>query len=593
RGVNLPDKRLVMWQGSDGTKLPTYLFGQVGYVDFAAKIRHSCDRTHPFDPAKCTADFDHYIHEEMRVTPVKSILAFDGGDHQGWDQTVYSHLFNSVSGAEKDFDLIHSSLDRYLEQLAPQLDRIDTLIEGELREPARFACDKSYQWLIPGVLSSRVWIKQDNAECQTLLCQWAEPLASIVSAATGLAYPQGFLDVAWKWLIQNHPHDSICGCSIDQVHEDMKYRFSQSRAIAHRLTTEAIRTIGVSIEGSIQDQQLRVVVFNPLAQPINEPVDVTLQIPSDWPCFSEFFGFEKKPAFRIYDPEGKEIPYQRLAQSENRTKFRIRETKFPEAYKTHEVTVSLVLNLPALGYTTLMVQGASPTTDLDSNISANDFTRHVEVPGLASSECSMENEFLAVTIESNGTLTVRDKRTQQEYSRLLTLEDTADIGDGWYHGQAVNDQAVVSTASRSEIARVHNGPNLCTFRCRTPFIVPEEFDFSTMTRSERRTDLVVDHFISLRAGCARVEVSTTVFNTARDHRLRVLLPSDARLRPIRRTARLMWWNDRSVCEKIIICIGNWRLRLKAYPKTSTSIVMEKNTRLQVFRFTVRIVREIV
>ena len=46
----------------------------------------------------------------------------------------------------------------------------------------------------------------------------------------GLPYPQGYLDVAWRWLIQNHPHDSICGCSIDAVHEDMFYRFHQTRA---------------------------------------------------------------------------------------------------------------------------------------------------------------------------------------------------------------------------------------------------------------------------------------------------------------------------------------------------------------------------
>ena len=36
------------------------------------------------------------------------------------------------------------------------------------------------------------------------------------------------IDLAWKHLLENHPHDSICGCSIDQVHQDMIYRFDQS-----------------------------------------------------------------------------------------------------------------------------------------------------------------------------------------------------------------------------------------------------------------------------------------------------------------------------------------------------------------------------
>ena len=30
---------------------------------------------------------------------------------------------------------------------------------------------------------------------------------------------------AWRYLVQNHPHDSICGCSVDAVHKEMDVRF--------------------------------------------------------------------------------------------------------------------------------------------------------------------------------------------------------------------------------------------------------------------------------------------------------------------------------------------------------------------------------
>ena len=131
--------------------------------------------------------------------------------------------------------------------MLPQAERIQTVVQGELREPGTDYDDQ--QWLIPGVLSSRVWIKQANAECETLLCQWAEPFSAWAHLSLDAEPPQGFLDVAWKWLLQNHPHDSICGCSIDVVHEDMKYRFSQSRQIGDRLTREATRQIAASVEG--------------------------------------------------------------------------------------------------------------------------------------------------------------------------------------------------------------------------------------------------------------------------------------------------------------------------------------------------------
>ncbi len=55
-------------------------------------------------------------------------------------------------------------------------------------------------------------------------------------------------------------------------------------------------------------------------------------------------------------------------------------------------------------------------------------------------------------------LTVTDKRSGQTYTRLLTFEDRADIGDGWNYGPAVNDQSFTTTASRSAVALVQRRP---------------------------------------------------------------------------------------------------------------------------------------
>ncbi len=216
--------------------------------------------------------------------------------------------------------------------------------------------------------------------------------------------------------------------------------------------------------------------------------------------------------------EGREIPYQRLSQRTNQLKKRIYATKFPEPYRTHDIGVSLPLQIPASGYTTLTVRaeaGGRPT-------------RHPTTPGLATSECSMANEHLSVTMRANGTLSLTDRRSGQTYRRLLTLEDCADIGDGWYHGQAVNDQTFVSTAGSAAVALVHDGPYLTTFRVRTTMTVPATFDFDDrMARSEQLTSLVIDSKISLRPGADRLEVESTVHNVAEDHRLRVLFPTGA------------------------------------------------------------------
>ncbi|MHB0856743.1 MAG: glycoside hydrolase family 38 N-terminal domain-containing protein [Anaerolineae bacterium] len=514
RGINLTENRHFIWRGADGTEMPNYRFGRVGYCSYAILVRHPGG---VFDKEVFIHDLEEFIQRMDQQTQVDPILLFDGCDHQEWDPQAYEALIEYMTRPECPYEFVHSSLDAYLKEVLPQVERIEPVLEGELREPGLYTGPVDQQWLIPGVLSSRVWIKQANAECESLLCQWAEPINALAHASLGREYPQGYLNLAWKWLLKNHPHDSICGCSIDTVHEDMKFRFSMARQIGNRITAEATMGLAKAIAGDIAEDELRIVLFNPLSAPVKQSVDLVVQTPKTWPTFNEFFGFEPKPAFRLYDADGQELPYQRLAQANNRNKLQIRDGHLPESYQSNDVTVSVPVNVPAMGYTTLTARCG------DQGVA----TRHPSVPGMATSERSMANALIEVTIEANGTLTVLDKRTGRTYSRLLTFEDVADIGDGWYHGQAVNDQVFVSTAGRAEVALIHNGPQVTTFRVRTTMGVPAEFRFDSMTRSDRIVDLVIDSLISLRPDSDRIEVQTTVNNVADDHRLRVLLPSGA------------------------------------------------------------------
>ena len=163
--------------------------------------------------------------------------------------------------------------------------------------------------------------------------------ASMTTAFLGENYPAGYLDVAWRWLLQNHPHDSICGCSIDAVHEDMKYRFAQCRQIAGEQTDESLHLLAAAVEGEIGKNELRVLVANPSPHGLDEPFTLTLQLPAEWGLFNEFFGYEPKPAFRIFDDQNREIAYQVVAQDMDRLKHRYIPTKIPVGFKTNDVTV--------------------------------------------------------------------------------------------------------------------------------------------------------------------------------------------------------------------------------------------------------------
>ena len=95
-----------------------------------------------------------------------------------------------------------------------------------------------------------------------------------------MPYPHRYLELAWRHLLQNHPHDSICGCSIDQVHKDMEYRFDQSYGIASRVADDALQRIAERVQmPPLGDNEFAVVVFNPSTDPVDGPIDLTLHFP--------------------------------------------------------------------------------------------------------------------------------------------------------------------------------------------------------------------------------------------------------------------------------------------------------------------------
>ena len=73
--------------------------------------------------------------------------------------------------------------------------------------------------------------KRADARNDTLLTAVLEPLAAWLGVLGGEPDTE-VLDLAWRVALQNHPHDSICGCSIDAVHDQMDTRFRRVHEIA-------------------------------------------------------------------------------------------------------------------------------------------------------------------------------------------------------------------------------------------------------------------------------------------------------------------------------------------------------------------------
>jgi membrane-associated phospholipid phosphatase len=134
-----------------------------------------------------------------------------------------------------------------LHELTPSIDvRITSLEEYEaaVAQPRGTVIGEMvrgrYRPILRGVNSTRVWIKQENVDCERLLLERCEPLDAL---AGGGASDE--VRSLWRTLLQNHPHDSICGCSIDDVHDlDMAPRFALVRRDGEALTARLERQLG-------------------------------------------------------------------------------------------------------------------------------------------------------------------------------------------------------------------------------------------------------------------------------------------------------------------------------------------------------------
>ncbi len=228
----------------------------------------------------------------------EDLLLMHGVDHQEAHPATGAAVAYAAGKLDGD-RLIHSTLPAYLEQLQKRLDLSQLpVVKGELR------LSKTAP-MLPGVLSARMWIKQRNQACETLLEKWAEPFSAWAQVyAGGAPSSKGALREAWRLLMQCHPHDSICGCSIDQVHEEMRPRFDQVDQMGEIITTQSLEALAQVIDTTPAKDlasskvSVGVVVFNPSAAPRTDLVNVELKL------------LPKSGQFEIVDEHGLEVPYQ-------------------------------------------------------------------------------------------------------------------------------------------------------------------------------------------------------------------------------------------------------------------------------------------
>jgi hypothetical protein len=110
-------------------------------------------------------------------------------------------------------------------------------VRGELRSAARAN-------LLPGVTSARIDLKRACARAERWLERYAEPLQALYGDED---WAEPFLRQAWSRMFQNSAHDSICGCSADEVSAQVLVRYAEAEEVARELTQRAVARIAAEV----------------------------------------------------------------------------------------------------------------------------------------------------------------------------------------------------------------------------------------------------------------------------------------------------------------------------------------------------------
>ncbi|RJP15264.1 MAG: hypothetical protein C4520_20505 [Candidatus Abyssobacteria bacterium SURF_5] len=532
-----------LWESPDGTQLFTvYLATSYGNGAFL-----------PLNPKQLSDSLRRVIQKLEPYCSIRSMLIMNGLDHLEPQEGLPEQLEKAVRRLEGVTAEI-GSLDAFIQQARKQA-RSLSVHRGEFRSPERAP-------LLPGVTSTRIRQKQRAFECCRLLERYVEPL-SAWAGLCGDTRPHGsFIEHAWRLILQNQPHDSICGCSVDKVHEEMETRFDRVEQLGKALQKDCMSFLASQVDSRHAPADSPVLcVFNPTAARF-QLVDVEVDL--EEPDFIQ----------SVKDADGSIIPLQKTVGE--------REL-FVQTEETPEMVRSMVSGMEdreLIGYYINnvlwrkdgnilhlnLIMGRAPAGEIDFDKRRKELLAALEDPtiatvkirgisgarttirfpakelaphgltlyslsgesaggsasgGLEASKEKLENQHYRITINSDGTIDILDKDLAIEYARCLHFIDEGDRGDTYNFDEVQGAQPVAAPVGPVAVSVIENGPVRAAVRIEAVYRIPERLTPERDARSTAAVETRIKTEISLYRDTKRIDFRVSLENKSEDHRLRV------------------------------------------------------------------------
>ncbi|MBY0358964.1 MAG: hypothetical protein K2W82_13250 [Candidatus Obscuribacterales bacterium] len=506
------------WQSPDGSKVLAYLLAR-GYYQ---TVIHEYMLVDNLDKqAKLSAVADHLaavLTTEAELSDgtaslydpiIEAALYPLGGDHVASLPELNSILKDVRTEFERrqlaiSIDTTH--LSEFANLVKDKLEKSSIklpLIVGELRD-ASAAKKHCAAYLLPGVLSSRLYLKAANRRLEQLLFRHYEPFFSSLHIRGLMDYPHAELGHVLKLLIQNQPHDSICGCSVDAVHQEMITRYAQAEQILVALKEKALGTyVNRNISWLYNDPRRKlknVVIANSCSQARSGPVPISFYVePGEkLKLDSEFFQLEDRRLRDELFASWGSVPYYRDVEL-------VRGWLWAEA-------------VPAYGELRLPLFSAIKKSNL---------------PAVKAGKNRLDNGLLTVKVDDRGRLSVLADSTLYELNHRFV--DCADGGDTYNFDPLPGDRSLKTKFVSARAGK--KGPLISSLILTYEILIPAELveakpgknGIVPLARSAKKIKHIIETEITLKRGSSILFFESSWENKASGHRLEVLLDSGQKI----------------------------------------------------------------
>ena len=369
------------WKGPDQTAIFGLLFANW----------YSNGNEIPVEKEAALAFWKQKLADAEQYASTNHLLMMNGVDHQPVQKDISKaiHLANELF---PDYEFIHSNFTDYLEAVQKDVPEDLGSVEGELTSQ-----ETDGWYTLANTASARVYLKQWNTKVQRQLENITEPLATMAYEVSG-NYPHDQLDYAWKTLMQNHPHDSICGCSVDSVHREMIPRFEKADEVGKYLAQDSLEQLTAAIDTTgFPKDSFPFVIVNTAGMDKTGEAEITIElerkrfaegIPEQ--LYQELENLPKRK-YHVETKSGATIPAI-LSEETVQFGYDLPKDRFRVPYMVKMIKVTLPLeNMPAFSWETFaLVEGEAKAEEKETMI--------------RQSGRIVENAHLRLTIEKNFTI---------------------------------------------------------------------------------------------------------------------------------------------------------------------------------------------